>query len=544
VLRDYQVKLLKMMLDAVRSGQNVFLNSPTGSGKTIMALNLAKRMIEEGIARKILYFVRTHNEYLPILRDVKKFNLDLKVIGLIGKSRLCDNPLKWLLEELEGRVDICKACPKRGMYYPVNYDELIKAESLYKYLKTIPKDYCKYYTLVKAIQESDLVLATYPYLVGYPRKLIDNIAEFDFMIIDEAHNLDKLNEFMSVTLSLRDLEILKNNGYSVDDYIEFHKSRYDARKDIMFIDKSEFRSHVNLFDQELLELYEDALDGKLDGKVDLAKAVIRLFRFVEHLDYGYLELFLTKRSFKLLIVDVGSLISQSITMQSLLMSGTLPPEDYINKIWGLEGKYIDAEKMFNLFQANRKYLYDPTVNFNYKFRDKYIPVAKRNLRILLRSLPKLVLVVFPSYDVIEQFRDIANEFGALVETEKTKLEDVISQVMNGKQIIFAVAGGKLIEGIEIVKDNQSMIKSIVLVGVPYPVPNDYTKKVAERIAMKLGTINVFHYAVHVPALIQIKQAVGRGIRFPHDKNIIVLMDQRFRFFFNDLNIKEIYKIKY
>ena len=543
--RDYQKDVIKRVIDNFDKYNHFFINSPTGSGKTLMVIEIINRLKNSGIINGVLYFVRTINEYSSVLRDVKKFGYNLRVTGMIGKHRLCDFEMKWLAEELEHEVNICQLCPKykRG-YDGVSYDDIISKQSIYEALNTVPKNYCKYETLKLMIENSDIVLLSLPYLIGKPRILIDQLKQYDLIVVDEAHNLDNINQFVSVTLSLRDIEILKKNNFNVDALLEFHRRVYDESKSIKFVDKNEFIDYAGSLDPEIMDVYNRINAGNLDGKVDIARAVLRIVRFYNNIDAGYLDLFVTKRGFKLLVTDVGELLSRSITTRSIMMSGTMPPNDYIEKIWGLKGMYIDVEKEYSLFKSNRVWLWDNGVTMKYEVRDKMFDRYKERLRKLLRGLPKAVLVVFPSYDVMNQFKDVIKEFDGVVEDEKTRIETVINEVLNGKNYIYCVAGGKITEGVEIVKDNHSMIKSIVMVGVPYPVPDDYQKRRSEKIMKKIGRGDVFRYAVHTPALVLTKQAVGRGIRFPSDKNIIVLMDRRFKYFFDELGVDNVYKIKY
>ena len=505
-------------------------------------------MKEEYGIEPTVYVVRTINEYSPILRDVRKFNLPLKVSGLIGKERLCDFEWKWLLKELEGEVNICNVCPKKSMIYKALFpEEFIKTQSFWIPLEKIPKEYCKYRTLISTIFHADITLATLPYLLGRARRFLEMLKPYRILIVDEAHNFENINQFISVSINKKDIDILLRSGFDVRNLKDFF-SKFDVKKnELKLIEKEKFIEECGNLDNEIIHEYERILQHHLNGNVRHAKAILRVVRFYRYVDTPYMDLFVTNRGFKLLVTDVSGLINDAIFEYNIFMSGTLPPHDYIRNVWGIDGLYIDVERKLKLFRGNRKYFWVNTVTSKFEMREKNIDKMRTILDKLLSVVPKVVLVVFSSYDYLSRFADLAKKYNAIVEDEKTKIENVENEVKNGgKNIIFAVAGGKLTEGIELVKEGRSMIKTIIIAGVPYPIPDDYNKRKAQKIVEKLGYKGgdvVFRYTVHIPALIYTKQAIGRGIRSDKDYNNVFLLDWRFRYFFDDLGIEKVYLVK-
>ena len=58
---------------------------------------------------KAFWYTRTHNEFYPIVRDINKFNIKLSVIPIIGKLKICKNPLMRLFTLLHP-YEICREC--------------------------------------------------------------------------------------------------------------------------------------------------------------------------------------------------------------------------------------------------------------------------------------------------------------------------------------------------------------------------------------------------------------------------------------------------
>ncbi|MCY0883410.1 MAG: hypothetical protein OWQ50_06385 [Acidianus infernus] len=81
-LRDWQIKLKDKVLDSLKRGFLVALNSPTGSGKTLFSL-----IVGVELKGKVAYIVRTHNEYYPVYRESKRLGKSFSF--LVSKALAC-----------------------------------------------------------------------------------------------------------------------------------------------------------------------------------------------------------------------------------------------------------------------------------------------------------------------------------------------------------------------------------------------------------------------------------------------------------------------
>jgi Rad3-related DNA helicase len=142
----------------------------------------------------------------------------------------------------------------------------------------------------------------------------------------------------------------------------------------------------------------------------------------------------------------------------------------------------------------------------------------------------LNLVIVPSYDDLEAYKPLFP--GAFFEDPRPDVLDRVKKLPDGA-IVFAVAGGKLSEGIEVLDgDGRSRIKAVFIVGVPIPeYKNPYLDKMIEVVAKRVGRgSNSFKWAVlYEKAVIKVKQAIGRAIRGPMDSANIYLIDKRFTY---------------
>jgi len=81
-LRDYQEEIVKKAVEALNNGHSVVINAPTGTGKTLMALEVLRRLEKTG-----WIYVRTISQYSSWERDAKK--LGLGFTGLMRKGEFC-----------------------------------------------------------------------------------------------------------------------------------------------------------------------------------------------------------------------------------------------------------------------------------------------------------------------------------------------------------------------------------------------------------------------------------------------------------------------
>ena len=145
------------------------------------------------------------------------------------------------------------------------------------------------------------------------------------------------------------------------------------------------------------------------------------------------------------------------------------------------------------------------------------------------SPPGVVLAVFPSYDLMKSVRPYLSAEGVVVERQDTKIEDVERAVRSlGKSLVLAVAGGKVVEGVEFTREGRSLVRAVVVVGMPYPEPDVPTKFLEDVLSIKLGSRErAWDMTFLVPAVTRVRQAAGRAIRSRGDRAVVVVLDRRF-----------------
>lgn len=259
-----QVVYMTRVLDALSTGNNALLESPTGTGKTlcllcaalawrqtfVASLQAAVRGVEgggeagaaagkgggdaagieslfsktdgQGAVPRIVYSSRTHSQLAQAVRELKKTIYSPKMTVLGSRAQLCIHPEVSQLGEVEQSYR-CRALTnpsKRGCrhYLAVrsNRPHENRSEELIERLLTEgPRDIedlagfgrdnhaCPYY-LSRAVQgECEIVFVPYNYLLDKnARATLEVNWANDIIILDEAHNLESIcSSAMSFDLS-------------------------------------------------------------------------------------------------------------------------------------------------------------------------------------------------------------------------------------------------------------------------------------------------------------------------------------------------------
>jgi len=555
-LRPHQKYVLDKIAKEIDNYKYFFINMSTGGGKTLTSLLILK-MIREQVLTKCLIATRTKNEFTPYFRDNKKFNLQLRCSGLVGKEEACaEDVLREILRSVE-ESNPCKSCPMRDRTAPINqiFDTIYENESLIPILQR--KDICPYYSLRESFPFSDCFCVTYPYIFTHRYKVLlkslDYLIEQDtpyklMLIIDEAHNIDNVTELYERRLNVKNvetvLEMAKRNELFAheDELLMLKKFLENVKSNDMKLVRKQDIPRINI--SGLIAYLEETRDiTTLYMERNKLKAVSQIVRFYEFLDDPDFEVFTYEHGVILKLILPTRLIQYFTNEYNIcvLMSGTLPPEDYIQRIWGIEGLYIDVTKEFKLYREQKQAYLISNVTTKYQYREKNYPKYAEIVRNFCMKDPNVKLIVYPSYEVMKRILSILDPLcleKSIVEDVYTKIENVKKEVEKGKVNIHCVAGGKLTEGIELVdEEGRSMIKSVVLIGVPYPDVNDYMNVKSRKVAELLGNEqDVFRYCYHVPAVLLSKQAIGRAIRSEHDTCRVYLCDYRFRYMIDELDV--------
>jgi len=214
----------------------------------------------------------------------------------------------------------------------------------------------------------------------------------------------------------------------------------------------------------------------------------------------------------------------------ILMSGTLPDRDYIERVWGLHvDYYIDLSKEVKIGHREVKVITEVTSEFKHRTPEMFRKYAELGKRIVMSGEDGVYLFVYPNarmmIDIANLMMDLPSSIKQVREGETRNIPVLMNLAKKyPKLVIHAFNGGSFIEGIELVVNGKSLIKYVIFMGVPFPnVKDDYTKD-----KIKASGLPEYRY-MKIQAWMSVMQAGGRSIRGSEDRATWVLADYRFSY---------------
>ncbi len=526
--RPGQREVAEAVLEKLREGLIVGLDMPTGTGKTIVALHAAAKLVEEGLVSKAFIVVRTRSQLAAYLRDHRKLGLEPPGF-LLNKALTC--PLAG--EGVSGEDIECKNC--RIPVDPILAGEaLSKAHDPYEAASTVSgQGYCPYRSMLEYAARSRITVATYPHL--FNPWILESLVnagvlepQLSLIVVDEAHNLDKAVDFVSASITLKAVEAgLRELKRYAPGYQEVEKALEALAKWLQSLQGAGEGKLVKPpeLSSEILEQVRDAADevfyAKLQEKGVFTRTALKsITRFLALLSKGY-PVFTTRNGVEAKPVDpaeVLGIINQA--RAALLMSGTMPPPEYVSKAWGLQRYHEVRSRDYGVEPpARQRWIIALDVSSKYTMRspEMYDALARYVEHVYGRA-ERCVLCMAPSYTVLRELHERLAHLDPIVEEQDTRMTSVAleAEKRGWKLLILAVARGRLVEGVELVHQGESMLSAVVVAGLPYPDPSsDYYQMQAEAIEARSG-LSRFQQA-RIQAWIAVRQAAGRLVRSPRDK---------------------------
>lgn len=549
--RKGQLDLIKACYGTIRDEKIIFLQAPTGTGKTISTLYSSIKALREGYGEKIFYLTAKNvNRKVAedTIRRLSKQNLKLKTISILAKEKMCIN-----------EVFSCNAeeCIYAKDYYDKLKDmllEILKENEEFNTNKLLEygEKYkvCPFELALDLIEWCDCIICDYNYIFDpkvYLRRICDESGKDNIILVDEAHNLvDRGRSNYSSKLYRSKFSLLKkevrgvipklykhinkvsrlfieeerNCEYNKKDYITYNENPKEICKELRLINREieEILSRKDKlnFNDLLLEIYFD---------------ISNFLNISELYDDKYIT-YIQKEKNELIIslfcIDPANKLRETMNKfrSVVLFSATLSPFEYFIRILG--GNKEDYRlKLKSPFPKENINVYLYKGNTRYVAREKTISEICKKIFKFVNKVKGNYLVFFPSYDYlnlakkyVEENYDFSNVIFQDVAMNDNERNDFINQFTEESNITaFCVLGGLFSEGVDL---PGARLIGTVIVGVGYPkislegyLIKNYFKESGEKIA--------YIY----PGMNKIMQAGGRVIRSESDKGSILLIDDRY-----------------
>lgn len=554
--RKGQKELAADVYRTILRKKNLFIQAPTGTGKTLSTAFPAVKAVGEGLADKIFYLTAK-----TITGAVAKETFDLfrtrgyrgKVISITAKEKMCK------CEEMECNPNHCPYA--KGHYDRVNdavYDLLQKEDVFTREVlleQAEAYQVCPFEMCLDTSTWCDTIICDYNYAFDpnvYLKRFFAEGQKGDYIfLVDEAHNLvERGREMYSETLHKEDLLQVKKYTKQMDEKLEKELNRcnklmleYKRECDTYQIVEEDI-SHLIFALMRLAERLERFLQKQeFSDKKKVVEFYLNLRNFLSIYE-GADERYVTyteheedgRFKIRLFCVDPSYHLQECLDKgrATIFFSATLLPISYYKEMLSTkadnyavyaETSFLDNQKLLMIGR-------DVSSKYTRRNEAEFQKIASYIEGTALQKKGNY-MVFFPSYRLMEQVYEVflGQETGQIQvlrqesgmgETEREDFLAAFEQVGNTSLVAFCVLGGIFGEGIDL---KEEQLIGAIIVGTGLPQIGNEREILKNYYDEKTG--DGFDYAYRYPGMNKVLQAAGRVIRTAQDRGVIVLLDERF-----------------
>lgn len=571
--RKGQKELAQSVYRTIYHGKKLFLEAPTGVGKTLSTVFPAVKAIGEGLSGRLFYLTAktiTRTAAAQAFQLLQKNGLRFKTVTLTAREKIC------FQEEVQCNPDSCPFA--KGHYDRINEalfaligeEETFSREVIEAYAKKY--QVCPFELTLDCSLFADGVIGDYNYLfdphVYLKRFFGEGGSGNSIFLIDEAHNLvERGREMYSAVLLKEDFLALKKKVRPYSSRMEKQLER--CNRELLLLKREtqrvkewetveDFVRALSRLSTTMSEYLENHNDTPVKEEVLAFYFEVSHFLFIyEGMqdDYVIYTELTEVDNFLLRLFCVNPARQLKACMDkgrsSILFSATLLPVQYYKKLLGGEGEDYEVYAGSS-FDPRRCGLFigrDVTSKYARRSQEEFYRIASY-IHHIVEQRQGNYMVFFSSFAMLEQiyaiFQKYFNEAGTVEcirqkESMKEEERENFLKHFTGNKYLniqekimlpveweertllgFCIMGGIFGEGIDLKQD--SLIGAI-LVGTGLPqvcMEREILKKYFQE---REGT--GFEYAYRYPGMNKVLQAAGRVIRTQSDLGIVALLDERF-----------------
>ena len=555
--RKGQRKMVSGIYHAISKKEQIFIQAPTGVGKTMSAVFPAVRAIGQGMAETVFYLTartitRTvAQDAFEILRDR---GLLFKVITITAKEKLCfcDKP----------ECDPEKCPYAKGHYDRINdavyelwtTEQSFDRETLLRHAQKW--QVCPFEMSLDLAIWMDGVICDYNYVfdpnVCLKRFFGENVSGNYLFLIDEAHNLvDRGREMYSASICLNDVIETRKfvKPYSQKLWKKLGKVKKQMEELRQNCGEWKVQENAGVLPISLLSvqgeldqlLEESPTQEVVDGILDFYFEVRDFLNISELVDDNYVVYTAFDENgrfyMKLFCVNPAENLQKCLDKgnSTVFFSATLLPLQYYRKMLSTRsenfGMYVESP-----FEQKKRCLMicrDVSSKYTRRGYEEYRKIAEYIARMSWQKKGNY-MVFFPSYrlmeDVYQVYQDefsvswvrCISQHASMTELEREEFLEEFTEETEETLVGFCVMGGIFSEGIDLIGDR---LIGAAVVGTGLPQVN-CEREILKEYYDEKGEQG-FDYAYRYPGMNKVLQAAGRVIRTKEDTGAILLMDERF-----------------
>lgn len=555
--REGQRDLVVSVYRTILRKKKLFIQAPTGVGKTMATVFPAVRAVGEGLGEKIFYLTaktitRTVAEQAFSL--LKEKGLLYKTITLTAKEKIC------FCEEAECNPD---ACPyAKGHFDRVNdavfdlithsgdWSREVLEEQAKKHMV------CPFEMSLDVSNWADAVICDYNYAFdpqAHLKRFFSESGKGEYLfLIDEAHNLvERGREMYSASLYKEDLLEVRKLVKAEDPKLakrlsECNQQFLELKRECEHYQILKSVSHIALKLMNVLSKLEDYLEECKDAEkkkrvLDFYFAVRSFLNIHDTMDENYVIFseMMEDGRFQIKLFCVNPAVNLQNYLEqgnsTIFFSATLLPVHYYKKLLSVE-KDDYAVYAHSSFPQENKFLFigtDVSTRYTRRGESTYQRFA-RYIAVMAEQKKGNYMAFFPSYRFLEEVHtcflecvdhevDSICQVSYMDEEQREEFLEEFEQEREKSLVAFCVMGGIFSEGIDLTDDK---LIGAVIAGTG--LPQVCTEREILKQYFNAADMDGFDYAYLYPGMNKVLQSAGRVIRTESDRGVILLLDDRFR----------------
>lgn len=557
--REGQKELAVSVYRAAARGRDLFIQAPTGVGKTLSTVYPGLKAMGESHVEKLFYLTaktitrKVAEETFALLEER---GMVLRTVTITAKDKLC------FLDTPQCDPDSCPYAKGHfdrvndAVYQIIHRETGITREKVIQYARQY--QVCPFEFCLDITNWADGIICDYNYVFDPNARLrryfSDNMGGEYLFLIDEAHNLvSRGREMYSAALIKEDVlaakRLLKGKASKVRKLLErcnFQLLEMKRESEGYVIHESVnhlMPTVMSLFGE--LETYMDEhrefedRDLVLDFYFQL-RDFINIFETMDEGYRIYSELLGDGRFMvKLFCVNPAAHLKECIQKgrSAVFFSATLLPVLYYKELLSgnLEDYAVYAPSPFPRKNRLLAVVRDVSSRYTRRNQREFGKVLTYILEVAAQRQGNY-MVFFPSYQYMDQVVNLWREreeegltgirliiqSSRMDEGEKEEFLDNFEAEGKDTLVAFCVMGGIFSEGIDLKADR---LIGVMVVGTGLPMVCVEQEILKGYFDEKNG--HGFDYAYQYPGMNKVMQAAGRVIRTMDDRGVVVLMDDRF-----------------
>ena len=555
--REGQRDLVASVYRTILRKKKLFIQAPTGVGKTMATVFPAVRAMGEGLGEKIFYLtaktiMRTVAEQAFSL--LKEKGLLYKTITLTAKEKIC------FCEEAECNPD---ACPyAKGHFDRVNdavfdlithsgdWSREVLEEQAKKHMV------CPFEMSLDVSNWADAVICDYNYAFdpqAHLKRFFSESGKGEYLfLIDEAHNLvERGREMYSASLYKEDLMEVRKLVKAEDPKLakglsECNQQFLELKRECEHYQILKSVSHIALKLMNVLSKLEDYLEECKDAEkkkrvLDFYFAVRSFLNIHDIMDENYVIFseMMEDGRFQIKLFCVNPAVNLQNYLEqgnsTIFFSATLLPVHYYKKLLSVK-KDDYAVYAHSSFPQENKFLFigtDVSTRYTRRGESTYQRFA-RYIAVMAEQKKGNYMAFFPSYRFLEEVHtcflecvdhevDSICQVSYMDEEQREEFLEEFEQEREKSLVAFCVMGGIFSEGIDLTDDK---LIGAVIAGTG--LPQVCTEREILKQYFNAADMDGFDYAYLYPGMNKVLQSAGRVIRTESDRGVILLLDDRFR----------------